>query len=119
LFTRIRPTEYQTEFLKVTNITATDAADTLAKKENIGFREAHSRIGKQIQEGKFFFSDPLNLIKAKNHTGSPNPSQVKKQIEQLQKLQSSNQNWLDKHTQIEEKYTKELRMKINQVISTP
>ena len=96
---------FQNITIKVNNIIkdqiyAVEVANYLMKRENLSFREAHEIVTTVILESENFkeelvqknlltgdeitnLFDPLKIINAKNHSGSPRPSGVKKEIEEI------------------------------------
>ena len=81
-------------------IYAVEVANYLMKREKLSFREAHEIVTSVILESENFkeelmhnnlltedeiskLFDPFSILNAKNHSGSPRPSGVKKEIDEI------------------------------------
>ena len=81
-------------------IYAVEVANYLVKRDNISFREAHELVSEIILEGTAFrellikrkllseteilsIFNPISTINSKNHTGSPRPQGVKKEMMEI------------------------------------
>ncbi|MHA1917926.1 MAG: argininosuccinate lyase [Candidatus Ranarchaeia archaeon] len=88
----IETTNKISEMISQSNCIATDLVEEMSQKQDIPFRTAHQIIGEKIGKGEQLEGNALDYLKKKNHIGSPNPSEVEKQIlffkEKVQDLKS-------------------------------